>query len=89
MSQPQITVSLVRQLLTSPAGDPVLYIDETGNLTVGSEEHAPHDSVVATREEASDYFGEHHVDGLDDDTIADLLPETEQWVENTLEALNS
>ncbi|ROQ69160.1 hypothetical protein EDD93_3657 [Streptomyces sp. 840.1] len=85
---PEITVALVRELLNSPAGGPVLYIDETGQLAVGSEIHAPRSSVVATREEASDYFGEHHVDGLDDDTISDLLPGTEDWVENTLAALN-
>ena len=87
MTQPQITVALVRELLNSPAADPVLYIDE-GRLTVDSETHAQPGSVVATRKEASDYFGEHHVDGLDDETIADLLPETEQWVENAFEALN-
>lgn len=86
---PQITVVLVRELLNSSTEDPVLYIDETGDLAVGSEVHAPRRAVVATRDEVSDYFGEHHVDGLDDDTISDLLPGTEDWVENTLEALNN
>ncbi|MEE4491627.1 hypothetical protein [Streptomyces sp. BE230] len=83
---PQITVALVRELLNSAAGNPVLYINESGWLEVGSEIHAARTAVVATREDVSDYFGEHHVDGLDDDTISELLPGTEQWVEEALEA---
>lgn len=83
---PQITVGLVRSLLNSPASDPVLHLDD-GVLAVSSEAHVRPRTIVATREEASEYFGEHHVDGLPDETIEELLPGTERWVENTIEAL--
>ncbi|MFF9639376.1 hypothetical protein ACF1D2_32955 [Streptomyces bacillaris] len=87
-STPQITVALVRELLDSTAGDPVLYIDADGELAVDSSVHAPRGSIVVTREAAAEYFGERHVDGLDDDTIDELLPGTEDWVEHTLDVLN-
>ncbi|MFD8820856.1 hypothetical protein ACFV1C_00555 [Streptomyces sp. NPDC059605] len=85
---PQITVTHIRQLLNSPASDPILYITDDGSLAVGSESNEGHHPIVATREEAADFFGEDHVDGLDTETIQDLLPETEQWVESALETAN-
>ncbi|MFD3917328.1 hypothetical protein [Streptomyces sp. NPDC058603] len=87
-SNPQITVALVRELLNSPAQNPVLYIEDETDIAVGPEALVDtRRAVVATREEVSDYFGEHHADGLDDDTIRELLPATDEWVESTLETL--
>lgn len=84
---PQITLALVRALLDDRAENSVLYISDH-ELAIGPEASvSTHRAVVATRTEVSDYFGEHHVDGLDDETIAELLPGTEQWVEDTLERL--
>lgn len=80
---PQITAADIRELLNSPAEQPVLYIqlDENdgnpGDLAVWAAALVQHHTVVLTREDAQDLLG----DTPDADTITDCLPQIQEEVD--------
>lgn len=53
---PQVTLADLSTLAESSAEQPVLCLDETGQLTVDPEAHVPHGSIVLTQEQLVDIF---------------------------------
>lgn len=86
--QREITVQHIRRLLANSEGDSALCLID-GDIEVRTAGDIPNPrGVIVTREQASDFFGEHHVDGLEDDTIDELLDGvSEEWMDQTREAL--
>ncbi|OEV09268.1 hypothetical protein [Streptomyces nanshensis] len=91
INQREITVEHIRDLLAhSDDGSALCLIGGIdGDIEVRTAADIPSQhGVIITREQASEVFGEHHPDGLDDATIDELLDEaSEGWMEQTREAL--
>ena len=81
---PQVTTTDVRTLLGSTAEEPVLYLkldDDSGNaeeLDVWAQALVPSGTIVITRVDALDLFG----DEPDDETIAEYLPQVQESVDS-------
>jgi hypothetical protein len=79
---PQVTEHHVRDLLDSPAEEPVLYVEYDGEIAVGPRIYASHRSIVITREGLVDWLalgGDETT--ITADVIADYLPQLQESVD--------
>ncbi|WP_435108080.1 hypothetical protein [Nocardiopsis synnemataformans] len=73
-STPKVTVAHVRELLNDHRDDPVLYVNEEGELDVWVEAHVDHHQVVVRQHEAEEVLLPTGAGPLTDDDIDGYLP---------------
>ena len=79
LTAPAITVSDLRQLLAAPHENPVLYLDEHGDLDVWAEAYVPHHAVIVRQHDLLDMIGE--------DTSTNALQEAAEQLQDTVDEI--
>lgn len=81
-STPEVTSGNLRDLLCSPAENPVLYLDpDTGQLDIWAGAYVPNAAVIVSRADLEDWIG---TDWADDDS-EECLNELQDHIDHIAE----